>query len=277
MPYINVGRENSGNIDLYYEDHGSGKTVILIHGWPLSGRSWEKQIPELLNCGCRVISYDRRGFGYSSKPSVDYNYDIFAEDLHRLIVKLDLRNAVLVGFSMGGGEVARYIGAYGSDRVKKAVFISPVTPFLLKTPDNPKGVDGSVFEGIKQGLRNDRPAALSQFLSNFYNVDVFKGKLISDQAVAASWNAAIEASPIGTVDCVTAWTTDFRKDLSRINVPSLIVQGNADRILPFEVSGKRTHDLIDGSRLVVVENGPHGIIWTHADKVNKELTEFIGE
>src|SRR5258707_6968024 len=167
MPYINVGEENSGGIDLYYEDHGAGKPVVLIHGWPLSGASWEKQTPTLLEAGYRVITYDRRGFGQSSKPTFGYDYNTLAEDLNKILTKLDLRDATLVGFSMGGGEVARYLGAYGSERVTKAAFVAAIPPFLLKTADNPEGVDGSVFEGIKQGITADRPAFLSAFLSNF--------------------------------------------------------------------------------------------------------------
>jgi non-heme chloroperoxidase len=183
MSRITVGQENSTPVELYYEDHGAGRPVVLIHGWPLSGASWEKQVAALLAAGHRVITYDRRGFGRSSQPATGYNYDTFAQDLDKLVTKLDLRDVALVGFSMGGGEVARYLGTYGSKRVGKAVFISSVPPFLLKTSDNPEGVDGSVFEGIKKAIAADRPAFLSAFLTDFYNVDVLRGKRISDQAV----------------------------------------------------------------------------------------------
>lgn len=277
MPYVNVGQENSGNIDLYYEDHGTGKPVVLIHGWPLSGRSWEKQVPVLLAAGYRVITYDRRGFGDSSKPTSGYNYDTFAEDLRKLVTKLDLRDAALVGFSMGGGEVARYLGTYGSERVGKAAFLAAIPPFLRKTPDNPGGVDGSVFDVIKAGVAEDRLAFLTAFFANFYNVDVLGGKRVSDQAVQFSWNVAAGASPKGTLDCVSAWLTDFRKDLARIDVPTLVVHGDADRILPIEVTGKRMHELLKGSRLAVIEGGPHGLNWTHADQVNRELLDFLGQ
>jgi pimeloyl-ACP methyl ester carboxylesterase len=277
MPFINVGKENSGNIDLYYEDHGTGKPVILIHGWPLSGSSWEKQLPVLLDAGYRVITYDRRGFGDSSKPTSGYNYDTLAEDLHKLVTNLDLRDFVLVGFSMGGGEVARYLGKYGTERVSKAVFMSAIQPFLLKTRDNPEGVDGSVFEGIKKAIIADRPAFLSEFFANFYNVDVLGGKLVSNQVVELSWNIAAGASPKGTLDCVSAWLEDFRKDLERIDVPTLVVHGDADRILSLAATGRRTHKLVKGSRLVTVEGGPHGLIWTHAEKVNRELLDFLGQ
>ena len=277
MNYINVGKENSGSIDLYYEDHGAGTPVVLVHGWPLSGASWEKQVAALLDAGFRVITYDRRGFGNSSRPASGYDYDTLAEDLHKLILKLDLRDVTLVGFSMGGGEVARYLGGYGSERVSKAVFISSVVPFLLKTPDNPEGVDASVFDGIKQSIVADRPALLAGFLADFYNVDVLGGKLISEQAVQASWNIAAAASPKGTLDCVSAWLTDFRKDLARIDVPTLVIHGDADRILPFAATGKRTPQFVKGSKLVVVKGGPHGITWTHADEVNRALLDFLGK
>src|SRR6266581_1251792 len=211
MSSMSVGQENSGSIDLYYEDHGKGKPVVLIHGWPLSGASWEKQVAALLAAGHRVITYDRRGFGRSSQPSTGYNYDTFAEDLHKVVTKLDLRDFALVGFSMGGGEVARYFGKYGSEGVSKAVFMAAVTPFLLKTADNPEGVDAGVFEGIKAGIAADRPAFLSAFLRAFFNVDVLGGTLVSDQAVQLNWNMAAGASPKGSVDCVTAFSsTDFR-------------------------------------------------------------------
>lgn len=277
MPYINVGKENSGSIDLYYEDHGTGKPVILIHGWPLSGRSWEKQVPVLLAAGYRVIKYDRRGFGDSSKPTSGYDYDTFAEDLHKLVTKLDLRDATLVGFSMGGGEVARYLGTYGAERIEKAVFLASIPPFLLKTPDNPGGVDGGVFDGIKAGIVADRLAFLTAFFANFYNVDALGGKQVSDQVVRFSWNVAAGASPKGTLDCVSAWLTDFRKDLARINIPTLVVHGDADRILPIDATGKRMNELIKGSRFVVIEGGPHGLNWTHAEQVNRELLNFLGQ
>jgi non-heme chloroperoxidase len=276
MPYINVGKENSGPIDLYYEDHGTGKPVVLIHGWPLSGGSWEKQVPALVRAGYRVITYDRRGFGDSSKPWSGYNYDTLAEDLRTVMMKLDLRDVSLVGFSMGGGEVARYLGAYGAERVSKAAFICAIPPFLLKTSDNPDGVDGGVFDGIKKAITADRPAFLSKFLSDFYNVDSLGGELVSDQVVQLSWNIAAGASPKGTLDCVSAWLTDFRKDLLRADVPTLVVHGDADRILPLAATGKRTHEMVKGSRLAVIKGGPHGLNWTHAEELNRHLVEFLG-
>jgi non-heme chloroperoxidase len=277
MPYVTVGQENTGNIDLYYEDHGSGKPVVLIHGWPLSGASWEKQTAALLAAGYRVIAYDRRGFGRSSKPSTGYDYDTFAGDLQKLLTKLNLSDCALVGFSMGGGEVARYLGTFGSERVTKAVFIASVPPFLLKTANNPEGVDGSVFEGIKKAIVADRPAFLSAFLANFYNVDVLGGKSISDQVIQYNWNVGVGASAKGTLDCVSAWVTDFRNDLPRVDVPALVIHGDADRILPLAASGARTQKLVKGARLVVVEGGPHGLTWTHAEKVNRELLDFLAQ
>ena len=275
MPYINVGEENSGSIDLYYEDLGTGRPVLLIHGWPLSGASWEKQVSALLAAGYRVITYDRRGFGQSGKPATGFDYDTFAQDLHKLMTKLDLRNAALVGFSMGGGEVARYLGRHGSERVSQAVFISSVAPCLLKAVDNPEGVDGGVFEGIKKAIVADRPAFLSAFLADFYNVDLLGGKRVSDQVVQYSWNVAVGASAQATLDCVSAWGTDFRKDLSRVEVPTLVIHGDADRILPIAATGIRTHNAVKGSHLVVVGGAPHGLIWTHAENVNHELLKFL--
>jgi non-heme chloroperoxidase len=273
---ITVGQENSGPIKLYYEDHGTGKPVVLIHGWPLSSATWEKQVLDLLKAGNRVIAYDRRGFGQSSKPTTGYDYDTFAEDLHKLVTELDLRDFGLVGFSMGGGEVARYLGKYGSDRVSQAVFISAVPPFLLKTADNPEGVDAGAFEGIKAGIAADRPAFLSLFLSDFFNVDVFRGKQITDQAVQLNWNIAAAASPKGTLDCVTAFSsTDFRNDLERIDVPTLVIHGTADRIVPFPVSAKRMPEFVKGCKLITIEDAPHGLIWTHASKINPELAHFL--
>ena len=277
MPYINVGQENSGKINLYYEDHGTGKPVVLVHGWPLSVRSWEKQVPALLDAGHRVITYDRRGFGDSSRPTSGYDYDTFAQDLHKLVTELDLRDFALVGFSMGGGEVARYLGRYGTERVSKAVFISSIPPYLLKTRDNPDGVASDVFEGIKKEIAADRPAFLSKFLSDFYNVDTLGKSLISPEAVQLSWNIAAGASPVGTLECVSAWLTDFREELKHIRVPTLVIHGDADRILPISATGRRTAELVKGSKLAVVQGGPHGITWTHAAQVNQELLSFLGQ
>jgi non-heme chloroperoxidase len=277
MPYVTVGKENSGNIDLYYEDHGSGAPVVLIHGYPLSGASWEKQTTALLGAGLRVITYDRRGFGRSSQPATGYNYDTFAEDLHQLVTKLQLRDFALAGFSMGGGEVARYIGKYGSKGVTKAVFISSVPPFLLKTAENPEGVDGAVFAGIEKAVAADRYAFFEAFFKDFYNTDLLLGKRVSAQTVHASWIVAAGASATASLLCVPAWHEDFRKDVARVDVPALVIQGDADRIVPIDASGRRTAKLIKNSRLVVVKDGPHCITWTHAEEVNQELVSFLGK
>src|ERR1700736_5223392 len=277
MPYVTVGKENSGNIELYYEDHGSGQPVVLIHGYPLSGASWEKQVPVLLEAGYRVITYDRRGFGKSSHPTSGYNYDTFAEDLHKLITKLKLHDFTLVGFSMGGGEVARYIGKYGSKGVSKAVIISGVPPYLLKTGDNPEGVDASVFAGIEKAVVADLYAFFTGFFQNFYNTDLLLGTRVSEQAVQASWNVAAGASATASLACVPTWHEDFRKDVARIDVPTLVMHGDADRILPISPSGARTAKLIKSARQVVIKDGPHCITWTHADEVNLELVNFLGE
>jgi len=276
MPRIAVGMQNEAPIEIHYEDHGSGHPVVLIHGYPLNGNSWERQEPELLASGHRVISYDRRGFGRSSQPTVGYDYDTFAADLNVLLEHLDLNDVVLVGFSMGTGEVTRYLGTYGSNRVRKAALLGTIPPFLLKTDDNPEGVDGHVFESIKAAIVKDRYAYFEDFLNNFYNVDVLGGSRISDRAWQASFNVAAGASPFATYACVDTWLTDFRGDLPKIDVPVLVVHGTDDRILPFEATAARLPDLIDDVKLVAVEGGPHNIAWTHPDDVNDALLVFIG-
>jgi non-heme chloroperoxidase len=275
MPYVTVGQENSAPIKIHYDDIGAGKPIVLIHGFPLSGRSWEKQVPALLQAGYRVITYDRRGFGYSSQPSFGYDYDTFAQDLHLLITELDLRDIVLGGMSMGGGEVARYLGTYGSERVSAAAIISGVPPFLLKTPETPHGLDQSVFANIQAAIAKDRLAYLTEFLAAFFNTDVLLGKRVSDEVVRDSWNIAAGASPIGTWSCPPTWHTDFRDDLKHIDVPMLVMHGDADRILPIEATGASTHEAIEGSRFIVVEGAPHGLLWTHAEEVNRGLLKFL--
>lgn len=272
---IKVGRENYTDIELYYQDLGSGKPLILIHGWPLSGRSWEKQTSALLNAGYRVITYDRRGFGASSQPSSGYDYDTFAADLRTIVSALELDDFALVGFSMGGGEVARYIGNYGSNGIGKTVFIAAVPSFLLKTADNPGGIDGSVFEGIQRAIVADRLAFLSTFLNNFYNADVLGGKLVSSHVIQDNWNVAAGASAIATWQCVSAWPTDFRRDLARVDIPALVIHGDSDRILPIAASGEATHRHVKGSQLVIVKDGPHGLTWTDTEEVNKALLDFL--
>jgi non-heme chloroperoxidase len=275
MPYIKVGQENSGSIELYYEDHGSGRPVVLIHGYPLSGHAWDKQVPVLLDAGYRVITYDRRGFGHSSQPTSGYDYDTFAADLNTLEEYLDLREAVLVGHSMGSGEVIRYLGRHGSARVAKAVLVSPIPPYLLQAPDNPDGVPQSLFDGFVQAARADAPAWMKAFLDNFYNIDVLGGTLVSDQAYQASWNLAASASATAAVACIRTWTTDFRADLPNIDVPVLVIHGDADQVLPLDKTAKRLPGLIKDLQLVVVDGGPHAIAWTHADQVNVALQDFL--
>ena len=275
MSYIDVGKENSTTIHLYYEDHGSGQPVVLIHGYPLSSASWEKQVPVLLEAGYRVITYDRRGFGKSSQPTTGYNYDTFADDLHKVISHLGLRDFTLVGFSMGGGEVARYIGKYGSKDVSKAVIMGGVPPYLLKTADNPEGVDGSVFAGIEKAVAADRYAFFAAFFKDFYNTDVYLGKRVSEQAVQASWNVACIASATASLACVPTWGEDFRKDVAKIDVPTLVIHGDADRIVPFASAGQRTAKLIKGAELHIIKDGPHNVAWTHTDEVNEALLKFL--
>ena len=274
MPKIKLVRDRS-DVELYFEDHGTGQPVVLIHGFPLSGRSWEKQEAALIEAGYRVIAYDRRGFGASGKPYEGYDFDTLAGDLDNLMTDLDLTDAVLVGFSMGGGEVARYLGTYGSGRVAKAAFLSSITPALGKSDDNPEGVDKGVFEGIKDGIRADRYAFLDEFYGNFYNLDKLRGTRVSDALVRWSWNVAAGASPKGTLDVVDSWLTDFRGDLAKIDVPVLVLHGTEDRILPIEVTGARTHAALPDATYVVVEGAPHGLLATHADEVNKALLEFL--
>jgi non-heme chloroperoxidase len=277
MSYIDVGKENSTSIHLYYEDHGSGHPVILIHGYPLSSASWEKQVPALLAAGYRVISYDRRGFGKSSQPTTGYNYDTFAEDLRKLVTHLKLKGFTLVGFSMGGGEVARYVGRYGSKDVSKTVIIGGVPPYLLKTADNPEGVDASVFEGIEKAVAADRYAFFSGFFKDFYNTDVHLGKRVSEQAIQASWNTAAIASATASLACVPTWHEDFRKDVAKIDVPTLVIHGDSDRIVPFSAAGSRTAKLVNGAELVVIKDGPHNIAWTHAEELNEALLKFLAK
>jgi non-heme chloroperoxidase len=277
MPHVTVGTENNAPIDIYFEDHGSGQPIVLIHGYPLNGNSWERQERDLLAHGYRVISYDRRGFGRSSQPTVGYDYDTFAADLNALIEHLDLNNMVLVGFSMGTGEVTRYLATYGSKRVSKAALLGAIPPFLLKTDDNPAGVDGKVFADIKAAIVDDRYAYFEEFLNNFYNVDVLGGTRISDRAWQASFNVAAGSSPFATYACVDTWLTDFRADLPKIDVPVLVVHGTEDRILPFESTAARLPALVTECTLVSVEGGPHNIGWTHPDEVNAALLAFLGE
>ncbi|MBO0807801.1 MAG: alpha/beta hydrolase [Actinobacteria bacterium] len=275
MPYVTVGRENSGAIDLYYEDHGAGPPVVLIHGYPLSGRAWDKQVPELLAAGYRVITYDRRGFGRSSQPAVGYDYDTFAADLKALLDALDLREAVLVGHSMGTGEVTRYLGAYGSERVRKGVLISPIPPFLLAADDNPEGLPKSLFDGFIEQAKADTPAWMKGFLDNFYNIDTLGGSLVSEQAYQASWNLAVSASGTAAVACIPTWATDFRDDLPAIDVPVLVIDGDADRVLPLDKTGQRLPGLIKDMDLEIVQGGPHAIAWTHSGQVNRALLAFL--
>ena len=277
MTRITVGSENTTAIEIHYEDHGSGQPVVLIHGYPLNGESWELQERALLQAGYRVITYDRRGFGHSSHPTVGYDYDTFAADLNALFEQLRLDDVILAGFSMGSGEVTRYLAMYGSRRVRKAALLGAIPPFLLKTADNPEGVDGQVFEGIKAAIVKDRYAYFKDFFDNFYNVDKLAPERIGERALQASFNVAAGASPYATYACVDTWLTDFRGDLPKIDVPTLVIHGTEDRILPFDATSKRLPGLIKDVRLVTVEGGPHNIAWTHPDEVNRALLAFLSE
>ena len=275
MSFIKVGQENSTPVEIYYEDHGSGSPVVLIHGWPLNGDAWEKQTAALLAAGHRVITYDRRGFGRSSKPGIGYNYDTFAADLEALLKGLGLDGVALVGHSMGTGEITRYIGKYGSKRLRKAVLIGTLGPYLVKTADNPEGVDRKVFDDIRAGLKADRPATLMEFLKNFYSVGGEDGKRVSERVIEANWAVGIGASPIGTVACIDAWIEDFRSDIARNDLPTLIIHGDDDRILPAVVTSRRQATLIKGARSIEIKGGSHGLLWTHAEEINNELVKFL--
>jgi len=275
MPFITVGTENSTDIDLYYEDHGEGQPVVLIHGYPLDGHSWEKQSAALLAAGHRVVTYDRRGFGRSSQPTTGYDYDTFAHDLKVVLDTLDLTDVVLVGFSMGTGEVARYVSTYGSDRVAKVAFLASLEPFLLRTDDNPEGVPQEVFDGISAAVKADRYAYFTEFYKNFYNTDENLGTRLSEEALRNSWNVAAGASWFASSAAVPTWVTDFRADIPKIDVPALILHGTADNILPIDATGRRFHKLLPAARYVEIENAPHGLLWTHADEVTRELLDFL--
>jgi non-heme chloroperoxidase len=274
MPFLTVGRD-AGNIDLYFEDHGVGRPVILIHSFPLSSRSWERQIPPLIESGHRVIVYDRRGFGRSSQTITGYNFDTFAEDLRKLIKHLDLKHPSLVGHSMGGGEVARYISRYGSINVDRAVFIASPLPHILRSPENPCGVDTSVQMELEAAVKRDRLTFLTTYLENFYNADTLLGSRLTEEELRYNWNIASMASPSGTLQCIGTWWTDFRGCVTRIDVPTLILHGDADRNLPLEGSSRLLHKAIRGSRLAVIPGAPHGMLTTHADEVNSLLADFL--
>ena len=275
MASLTVGTENSTPIELHVEDHGSGRPVVLIHGWPLSGRSWEAQVPALVEAGYRVITYDRRGFGQSSQPWDGYDYDTLSADLKALLDALDLSDVTLVGFSMGGGEVARYLGTYGSARIKQAVFASAVPPFLYKTDDNPDGgLDDATIEQFQQGVTTDRPAFLKEFAKNF--VTAGDTVTVSEEQQQYSRMIALNGSPQGTLACITSFgKTDFRDDLAKIDVPTLVIHGDSDGVVPFEVSGKRTAEAVSGAQLHVVEGGPHGINASHPEEFNTALLDFL--
>jgi non-heme chloroperoxidase len=277
MPYITVGHENSGDIELYFEDHGTGQPVVLLHGYPLNGQSWERQEAALLQAGYRVIAYDRRGFGQSSKPTTGYDCDTFAHDLDAVLDALGLQDAILVGFSMGTGEVARYLGRYGSSKVAKVAFLAPLQPFLLQTDGNAGGVPQSVFDEIVAAATGDRYAFLTQFFQNFYNLDENLGTRISEDAVRHSWNVAASASWFATTAVVRTWYEDFRSDIARIDVPALILQGTADRILPIDATGRRFRQALPAADYVEIDGAPHGLLWTHSGEVNTALIGFLGK
>lgn len=278
MGFITVAQENSTPVDLYYEDHGTGQAVVLIHGYPLSGASWEKQTAALLDAGYRVITYDRRGFGQSSQPTFGYDYDTFAADLNVVLETLDLNDAVLVGFSMGTGEVARYIKTYGSARVSKVAFLASLEPYLLKTDDNPDGAAPfEFFQGIIDTVKADRYAYFTAFYNDFYNLDENLGSRISEEAVRRSWDVASASSFYADSAAPLSWITDFRDDIPAVDVPALILHGTADRILPIDATGRRFTAALPHADYVEIEGAPHGLLWTHGAEVNEALLAFLSK
>lgn len=276
MGTITAGTENSTPIELYYEDHGSGQPVVLIHGYPLDGSSWEKQTSALLAAGFRVITYDRRGFGKSSKVTTGYDYDTFSADLAAVLDELDLHDAVLVGFSMGTGEVARYLSRFGSDRVAKAVFLGSLEPFLLQTDDNPEGVPQQVFDGLLEAATKDRYAFFTTFFENFFNTGDYLGNRLSTEALRANEQLAWNASSFASVAAQPTWLTDFREDIPKIDVPTLIVHGTEDNILPIDATGRRFARSLPNADYREIDGAPHGLLWTHFAEVNELLLEFLG-
>ena len=277
MPKLAIALENEVPVRLYYEDHGAGDPVVLIHGWPLSGRTWENQVPALVEAGHRVITYDRRGFGWSSQPWSGYDYDTFASDLDALMQSLDLRDATLVGFSMGGGEVARYVGKYGTDRVSKAVFAAAVPPFLFKSKDNPEGplTDAAIAER-ETAVRKDRLAFLETFTKKFFSAG--GRSRVSEAQRRYARDIAAFASAKGTLDCIGAFgRTDFREDLKKFTIPTLVIHGDSDAIVPFKISGKRTVAAIPGAKLALIKGGPHGINASHPAEFNRALLSFLAD
>jgi pimeloyl-ACP methyl ester carboxylesterase len=277
MGTVTVGHENTTPVELYYEDLGSGDPVVLVHGWPLDSRSWEPQLHPLLAAGHRVIAYDRRGFGRSSRTAAGYDFDTLAADLDRLLTELDLREVTLVGFSLGTGELARYVGVHGTERLKACVFIESLAPSFVKSGENPNGVDKAVVEGVQQAILADRFAWLTGQLGDFLNLDEYLGRRVSEETVRDAWNAGAAASPIATWACVPGWLDDFTEDITRIDVPTLILHGTADRILSLDGQGRRLHAALPDARYVEIEGGPHVMCVTHADEVNRELLAFLSE
>jgi len=278
MGFIKVGTENTTDIELHYEDKGAGQPIVLIHGYPLDGNSWELQSRELIAAGFRVITYDRRGFGGSSKVGTGYDYDTFAADLNTLLETLDLRDVILVGFSMGTGELARYVKNHGHDRVAKLGFLASLEPFLLQTDDNASGVPQEVFDGIATAARTDRYSWFTQFYQDFYNLDENLGSRISQEVVTASWNTAIGSAPVAAYAVVPAWLEDFRADVAAVRAagkPSLILHGTTDRILPIDATGRRFQEAFPEAEYVEIEGAPHGLLWTHAAEVNEALLRFV--
>ncbi len=276
MPYLDrtTGTDLS-DIKIYYEDYGTGKPIILIHGWPLSGAMWEYQVPVLIDAGYRVITYDRRGFGKSSRPYTGFDYSTMSHDLHELILKLELEGVTLVGFSMGGGEIAKYVDKYGTSNLSKLIFISSIAPYMLKTDDNADGVPASVFEDMKTAVKEDRSGFLKGFGENFVNYEQ-NIERVSDGQLDYNFNIAAAASPKGTLDCIDAFgTTDLRDPMKTIDVPTLFIHGDADEIVPLKPTSEAGHKLVKDSDLKIIKDAPHGLYLTHKEKLHQHLLEFL--
>lgn len=278
MPFIKVNQEASQEVQIYYQDIGQGKTVVFISGWPSNSQMWESQLDVLPKNNMRCIAYDRRGFGKSDKPWESYDYDTLTSDLDELLKQLDLREVTLVGFSMGGGEVARYLSKYNSEgRVTKAILVSTVLPFLLKTDNNPEGLPQEMFGQIEKEIYADRPKFLANFAKDFYSVSLLN-KTVSDDFLNANQIITLQSNGNATVKAMRSWsTTDFREDIKKINVPTLIIHGTDDKTVPIEVSSDRTAEMLPQAKYIKYDGAPHGLFYTEKEKLNNDIFWFVNE
>ena len=275
MPFIKSPQNNAEPINIYYEDTGKGKPVVFIHGWPLSGAMWEYQVTQLPQQGLRCITYDRRGFGKSDWPFDGYDYNTLAGDLKALLDELDLKDVTLVGFSMGGGEIAKYFSLHGGARVSKVVLVSAVVPYMLQTKDNPDGVPQEMFDVMTKGMIDDRPGFMETFNKDFFGVSMIDHP-VSDAFLANSLTQVMKSSPVATLQCAKSFSsTDFRQDVVKINVPTLIIHGDADKTVPIKATGEESAKLISNASFIVYEGEPHGLWYTAKERLNQDLCDFI--